>query len=571
MTLAQCKSTISSLIADPQNKVVALSGNWGTGKSHLWREVRNESSDQRIKESLHLSLFGVGSIRDLKLKLLRGLLPEGTSNGGLAAWLYKTAPGLSSVLKGFHPSFAALDDLAFLALPELLKERFIAIDDIERMQAGLSIEELLGFIDDGVQNLNCRFLLILNDDKIATEPAKALWQQFHEKVIDHEVRLDTSSTEAFSIARGPRCDEWLAQVQEAVEVCQISNIRVIRKIIRLVHRLLDGRGQLPASVLQRVIAPTTLLGAIHFQAIDDGPSIEDVLENKLDSRLSEDGPIKWRDRVWKERIARLNLGTSGGFEREAYKYLKSGMIDDSSVQELIDRFAKNHRQLTVQAQVQSFIRSCEWDIHTSDQDRLATARTFLPDVGVLNVLDASMLIAQVEDLPEGKALADELVEDWLLWLRGEQDPSKLSGLVSDSLWDERHAIHPRFREEAREIRSRIQSTGTLLNIILKMNEKKVLDADETSLLASVTSQEFEKAFFSASENELRILLNRGLALVVQRENAKEPYAHAANCFLDACRTTVSSNQNPRLTKLIRALFRSAQEPKLLMGDPPNTS
>lgn len=35
MTLASTKTTLQKLLADTENKVVALSGLWGTGKSHL--------------------------------------------------------------------------------------------------------------------------------------------------------------------------------------------------------------------------------------------------------------------------------------------------------------------------------------------------------------------------------------------------------------------------------------------------------------------------------------------------------------------------------------------------------
>ena len=40
MTLARCRQNFVDPIADAENRVIALSGKWGMGKSHLWKEVQ---------------------------------------------------------------------------------------------------------------------------------------------------------------------------------------------------------------------------------------------------------------------------------------------------------------------------------------------------------------------------------------------------------------------------------------------------------------------------------------------------------------------------------------------------
>ena len=58
------------LLADPDSRVIALSGKWGTGKSHLWHEVQAASSDEAVKGALYVSLFGLSDTDQLKKKLL---------------------------------------------------------------------------------------------------------------------------------------------------------------------------------------------------------------------------------------------------------------------------------------------------------------------------------------------------------------------------------------------------------------------------------------------------------------------------------------------------------------------
>ena len=54
---------------------MALPGKWGTGKSHLWDSLRKASTDSHIQGALYVSLFGVASIAELKLKLANQRCP----------------------------------------------------------------------------------------------------------------------------------------------------------------------------------------------------------------------------------------------------------------------------------------------------------------------------------------------------------------------------------------------------------------------------------------------------------------------------------------------------------------
>ena len=62
MSLKETKEHLLELLGDADNKVIALSGKWGTGKTHLWGEVMNESKDETVNGALYVSLFGLSSI-----------------------------------------------------------------------------------------------------------------------------------------------------------------------------------------------------------------------------------------------------------------------------------------------------------------------------------------------------------------------------------------------------------------------------------------------------------------------------------------------------------------------------
>ncbi|WP_409279890.1 P-loop NTPase fold protein [Pseudomonas sp. KCJK8751] len=61
MTLARCKAALLHLIDDQENRVIALSGKWGTGKTELWKQVRGQTVDAKAKDAVLVSLFGVST------------------------------------------------------------------------------------------------------------------------------------------------------------------------------------------------------------------------------------------------------------------------------------------------------------------------------------------------------------------------------------------------------------------------------------------------------------------------------------------------------------------------------
>jgi hypothetical protein len=132
MSLQSTKEHLIQLLMDQDNKVITLSGKWGTGKSHLWGEVRKASKDEAIQSALYVSLFGLSDMSQVKLKVVQSALPSAEKHS--AAWerVRIGMDGAKKVLSSVHKGFSALDDLVLLAVPSILKNRVIVLDDIER-------------------------------------------------------------------------------------------------------------------------------------------------------------------------------------------------------------------------------------------------------------------------------------------------------------------------------------------------------------------------------------------------------------------------------------------------------
>jgi hypothetical protein len=275
MSMAQTKASLETVLSDPEVKVLALSGKWGTGKTEMLRQLRATSTDEQIKSALTVSLFGAASLAQIKLKLAQCALPLLKNKGPQADAMRGALSSIRKGIGGFLKLDSAMDELALLAVPAMVRDKVIVLDDIERKHDKLSIDEVLGFIDDFTLNYGCRMMLILNTDQLSD---KKVWETFREKVIDVELRLETTPAEAFDIAIQLAPSEFASKIRPAVEACGLTNIRIIRKVIRTITKILEPHMNLPDDILTRVIPSTVLLSAIHFKGIDHGPTMQFILD-----------------------------------------------------------------------------------------------------------------------------------------------------------------------------------------------------------------------------------------------------------------------------------------------------
>ena len=569
MTLARCKQNLIDLLADADNRVIALSGKWGTGKSHLWMDVQKVSNDKQVKDAVYASLFGSRSISELKLRIAQGVLPRLEAGGALVESIRSSYTAAKKVLKGIHSSFSALDELALVAAPMMIKDRFIVIDDIERKHDGLSVEEILGFIDDCVQNLGCRILLILNSDQLGD---KKTWELFREKVIDQELRLNTSPSEAFDIAIGLTPSAFAAHIKPAVEACQVTNIRINRKIIRVVNRLLENRGQLPPEVLIRVIPSATLLSAIHYKGLEDGPDFDFVLnfESILVAMATHEAKKRGEEETlegkarerWRLLLDKLGIRGTDEFEVLVVDFLKSGLIEGAAVGRVIDRYLGESRNLAARARVHDFFERCIWHPEVSEAELIDELRGMLPNVGLVDMFSVTSLHDQAMRFVGGAGLARELVDAWLAAFRQRHPPGQEPELDSDFNYFGR-PLHPDIEAEIRAAQLRRQSMVTLLDVCRRVREDRSWGTREEALMRSLTPTDYESAIRSATGADLKLLLLQSIGFLKNRGMYDAHFGNATQSFLDACQAIVQRDPGARLSGLIRDAFKDAgKEPDL---------
>lgn len=569
MTLARTKENLLESLADKENRVIALSGKWGTGKTHLWTEVQKASTDEAVKNAVTVSIFGASTISDLKLKVAQKLLPKVGEGGVVSDRLKNGLAATRKVLNSFHKAFSALDELALIATPMMMKGRFIVIDDIERKHEKLSIDEILGFIDDCVQNLECRILIILNSDQLVD---KKHWELFREKVIDQELRLETSSAEAFDIAVKLTPTDYATELKRAVEACKLVNIRIIRKVIKVSNRLLANRGKLAPGVVSRVVPSTTVLSAIHYKGLDDGPDFEFVL--KFESTFvammareaekkgeSETPEAKARER-WRLLLDEVGFRGADEFEALVVDFLKSGLIDAGAIGKIIDRYVVEGQALEAREQAHSFSDRVTWHPEVPDTQLVEELKTLVARAGLLDMFTVTSLHYQAGTIPGAAPVGDEIVKAWIAAFRAQHPPGQEPQLDPDFNYS-RRPLHPDIEAEIKAVQARTQSTATVIEVCRRVAEDRAWGAREESLMQSITPAGYEAAILAASGRELRLLLLQSMDFVKNRRMYEKHFGGGVQAFVDACRAVVVREPASRVGRLLTTLFADAKREALL--------
>ncbi|OEZ97996.1 P-loop NTPase fold protein [Duganella phyllosphaerae] len=560
MSLAITKANFEELIDDHDNGVIALSGKWGTGKSHMWRQVQKDSTNDAVRKALYVSLFGIKDIMQLKLRIVQSAIPDSKTGRAAREVVTTAVRQVISFAKGFNPAFSALDELAVLAVPAILRNRVIVIDDIERKHNDLNIEEVMGFIDEFTQVYGARILLILNSDKLKD---KEVWDKLREKVIDQEITLSTTPKEAFEIALAGKRFLYAAQVMEAVEICKISNIRIMQKIIRTVNKLLDGRDNLSEDVLSRIIPSTVLLSAMHHRGLDEGPTLDFVIgfnssRFHMEAEMRRPGSIfadvpepPKEEKNWGALLDELKINNCDDYERVLIDYLGSGLLDSGRVDAVLDRYVAEKNMMEIRERCVRFFELVHWHPLVTDAELLELGAELAEGADLLDAYAATALNERLAEVPGGAAVGEKVITRWLEGFKNKEPAPERP----DNHDNKR--LNPKIDLAFTEAERRLKPIPSLLDACLRIGGNSNWDSTSSQAMRNATVASFEETIKTSSGASLRDFLRANVALYPQRERHMTDFADALEHFATACRSLCRANSIPRLSLAIRKVFRDS--------------
>lgn len=238
------------------NKVLVIKGDWGVGKTFLWNKYYNENKNNLNQVAYsYISLFGKNSLLDLKKDVFHFATAIKKDKVKLsfihqtevACSIYSYIPWLNPKEKIVHKIpfikslmkyadntpllFRATNAIANLEY-SLINNYLICFDDLERRGNGLSIKEIMGFIDELAQRKNCKVILIFNEESLDNESEKHTFNSYREKIVDFEVKYTPSVEENFNHIFFKNDIEY-EHILYLLNKFSIKNIRFLRKLRQL--------------------------------------------------------------------------------------------------------------------------------------------------------------------------------------------------------------------------------------------------------------------------------------------------------------------------------------------------
>ncbi|MHB2248855.1 P-loop NTPase fold protein [Pseudomonas fitomaticsae] len=544
----KAQETLLKLLNNHSYKVIALSGKWGTGKTHLWDLVKKQLqlSTTQAPQPIFVSIFGAKTSNDLKLRLLQnGSLKDDNKYKD-----FVSAGG--NLLKGIAGKFIpglAVEEIILLSLPKLLGGRLVVIDDVERKHKNLDIDEILGFINEYSETYSTRFLLLLNTDKLEDE---TIWRKLHEKVIDIELKLQPASPEAFEVASTNSNLSFLERAREATTLLGITNIRVIKRIIRVLSELLEGYGPLEEYVQKRIIPSTVLLTAIHYRGIASDITSEYFLQHNSFSKILSRAQRTADELKWDDVIDKLGISSCDDYEILVQDYLQTGVINKEKLDKIINKYQTDLERNQIHEKVRFFFESHYWDPLFDSARAVELAEDLFLNTEALSGNQVSAIAEILTEHGETN-LSEKLIDRWIEINEPSIDPNE-----SDE-FNMGRSLHPAIEALNTRIRERQYPPLTLEEAIERVRSNSGWGDRENICFQKSTPKQYEETLKTLRGSELAKFICENFSLL-RTIGLSDSFQHGINNFKEASTSIISTDPKSRLALILKREFEKNNVP-----------
>ena len=223
---------LSDIIKTEDAFALALTGDWGIGKTYLWKNFRDKNRESFSgKKYAYISLFGLDSLESLKLAIATEVQTDAANDSPLNVDVSKHVKKLFGFVGGGN--ITASGDMRFginignklitNIIMAHLKDTLVCLDDIERKSDSLPMSEIMGLVNYLKNERNCQIIMILHD---AESEDRDYFDKHKEKVFDELLVLDNSLSIVKSIV-----DSSLFTIYEQFyEIIGIKNLRFYQRV-----------------------------------------------------------------------------------------------------------------------------------------------------------------------------------------------------------------------------------------------------------------------------------------------------------------------------------------------------
>lgn len=265
-------------------KVIMLSGEWGSGKTHFWK---NEIEPKfQKKPYAYVSLYGKTSIASIENDLYMQIYSSTNNEGDFISKASSTL--ISTYGKVFKPLsiIDAVESEKLVvaskhkkAIKALQKNALICFDDFERKSKDVDLNDLFGFITQLALNFNCKIVLILNSD-VFEGKEKKIFADLKEKSVSKFFKFNPSSENLFEIIFNKYTldEKHKTIILNAINEFSLLNARIYENILGNFQEFIEKNPEMTDSEIRYFALTQINFNLLHivFKFYDySDPSLED--------------------------------------------------------------------------------------------------------------------------------------------------------------------------------------------------------------------------------------------------------------------------------------------------------
>lgn len=263
---------LSDIIKTEDAFALALTGDWGIGKTYLWKKFRDKNRESFSgKKYAYVSLFGLDSLESLKLAIATEVQTDTASDSPLNVDISKHFKKLFGFVGG--GSVGASGDMRFginignkfitNIIMSHLKDTLVCLDDIERKSDSLAMSEIMGLVNYLKNERNCQVVMILHDEESEDQE---YFNKHKEKVFDEILILDNS----LSIIRNIIDDDELLPIYENFyKALKVKNLRFYQRVQGMFNAITNNLHNELSTTSKRQVLSALLI----IRIANDMPSV----------------------------------------------------------------------------------------------------------------------------------------------------------------------------------------------------------------------------------------------------------------------------------------------------------
>ncbi len=552
MSIDVIKDQIFQFLSSDTPEVMAIKGEWGVGKTYSWKKFLSEaniSNGVKLDRYSYVSLFGINSLEAFKYTIFENVVKKemiGTeasletfknnttgiieSFGRQSINLFKGAP----IVKSFSP---AIETISFLSLNNTL----ICIDDLERKGSNLDIKDVLGLVSLLKEQKRCKIVLLLNDGEEGLEN----YSKYREKVIDVELKFAPSPEECASIAYADDKENY-PRLKELVTGLEIRNIRILKKIERLVDLILPLAQEYEPEITDQVLHSLALFSWCYYSSSgnEDIPSLEFATSKGYSLYgIGDDDEEDEKEKKWKAILQGYNYQLTDELDLVLAEAVRTGFV----IEEEFKAKATNKNQELLAAKSEgSFLEA--WRLYHDSFDDNADEvvnglyESFKKNCKHITPLNLNGTVSLFRGLGEDKK-ASEIID---MYIKKRKDETELFNLKENNFFGDikDEEIIDKFNKEY----NKSVTTESPKEVLEKIAGKNGWGQNDEVVLANTTIDEYYDLFKSEKGKYLSSFINTCLKFG-RFGNATDQQKEIANRATEALkRIAAESEINKRRVK-----------------------